>query len=119
MANYNSIFGAGLRSRVAVYVPGTMGPADADAAAAAAWADRVAGELSALFGGATIQPASGAWVSADYGLIREAVNIVYAYCRPEDLEKHAEKIRDICVAVRDGMRQEAVSLEVNSTLHFI
>ena len=119
MNTIQTIFGQGLSERVAVYVPGTIDAATIDAATAERMTERVAGVLSELFGGATIQPASGAWVSAEHGLIREPVNIVYSYTTAAALEQAAPAIRDLCEMVKREMRQEAVSLEAYNTLYFI
>lgn len=115
----NNIFGAGLNNRVSIYVPGTAGPASTDPALAEKITAEVAGELSALFGGATISLAAGAWVSADYGLIREDVQIVYSNCTDERLEQYASEVRRIAEHVKSVMEQEAVSVEINGVLYFI
>lgn len=117
--DYNGIFGAALRSRVAVYVPGTSGPASADPALAERMTERTAAALSELFGGATISIAAGAWMSAEHGLIREQVQIVYSYCTEQQLADHAADVRRIAEEVRDLMEQEAVSVEINNALYFI
>ena len=119
MNKINEIFGAGLNNRVAVYVPSTVDAATADAAAAEKMTENVAAELSQLFGGATISLAAGAWVSADFGLIREDIKIVYSYCSNEQLEKFAPDILRIAEHVKREMSQEAVSVEVNNNLYFV
>ena len=114
------IFGGGLDSRVAVYVPSTIHAAAAPAPLVASMVEEVASGLASLFGGATATAGRGAWYSEDLGkMIFEDVTIVYAFTTAEALEQAAEKIRAICEHVRDVMKQEAVSLEVNNALHFI
>lgn len=117
--NLQAVFGDGLRSRVAVYVPGTSGPADPDSALAERITEEAAARLSELFGGATISLAAGAWMSADCGLIREAVQIVYSFCSAEQLDKYAEAVRELAEMVKREMRQEAVSVEIDGALYFI
>lgn len=117
--NIKEVFGAGLRSRVAVYVPSTMGPATVDAAAADAMTAATAGRLSEMFGGATISIAAGAWMSGEFGLIREQITIVYSYCTDEQLEQHAADVRDLAEQIKRDMQQEAVSVEINGALYFI
>lgn len=118
--NYKTIFGgAALSERVAIYVPGTCGPATADAALADSMTARAAARLSELFGGATISVAAGAWMSDTHGLIREAVNIVYSYCTPAQLNDHARDVLALAQEVKREMAQEAVSVEVNSSLYLI
>ena len=114
-----SIFGAGLRSRVAVYVPGTSGPADPDSALSERMTAEAAARLSELFGGATISLAAGAWMSAEHGLIRENVQIVYSFCTSEQLEQNAEAVRALAVEIKREMQQEAVSVEIDGALYFI
>jgi len=117
--NLSNIFGAGLSHRVAVYVPGTAGPVAADPALADRMTATAAGRLSELFGGATISLAAGAWMSAEHGLIREQVQIVYSYCTAEQLEQHAADVRALAEQVKSEMAQEAVSVEIDNKLYFI
>lgn len=106
-------------ARVAVYVPGTVDAATADAGAAERMTERAAARLSELFGGATIQPAAGAWVSEARGLIREAVNIVYSFAEPETLNRSGPAIRELAEQIKRDMRQEAVSVEINGALYLV
>lgn len=106
-------------ARVAVYVPGTSGPAAADAALAERMTAETAAALSSLFGGATITPARGAWMSDECGLIREDVQIVYSFTEAEKLNSHAAEILEIVQRVKSEMRQEAVSVEINNELYLI
>lgn len=108
-----------LPARVAVYVPGTSDPASADPALADRMTNNVAAELSALFGGATISSASGAWVSDTFGLVREDVRIVYAFAVPEALDNHAADILRIVENVKTEMQQEAVSVEIGGALYLV
>ena len=75
--------------------------------------------LSSKFGGATATKALGLWMSDSQGLVREEVTIVYAYCTSEQLELHADDVVTYCENLRDEMKQEAVSLEINGELYFI
>lgn len=119
--NIKETFAGALRlpARVAVYVPGTSGPAAADPALAEKMTEATAARLSAMFGGATIQPASGAWVSEVAGLIREAVNIVYAFGLPEQIDNNAGAILELVEQIKAAMRQEAVSVEINGALYLV
>ena len=110
---------APMTARVAVYVPGTSGPADDDAALAQRMTAETAAALSGLFGGATISPASGAWVSDSFGLIREAVNIVYSFTSPEALDRCGAEILAIVQRVKQEIRQECVSCEINGALYLV
>lgn len=115
----NNIFGNGLQSRVAIYVPGTSGPATEDSAMSDNMTAYAAGCLSELFGGATISLAAGAWMSAEHGLIREKVQIVYSYCTEAQLTEHAAAVRKLAEQIKEKMQQEAVSVEINGVLYFI
>ena len=110
---------AGLRERVAVYVPSTTDGATAAPEIAEEMTEKAARRLSGFFGGATISPASGAWLSDRHGLVREAVNIVYAFCDPAALDHHAEDVIELAREIKQAMRQESVSLEINNTLYFV
>lgn len=106
-----------LESRVAVYVPGTNG---VDAAADnSATVNAAAALLSDLFGGATAQSVRGFWMSDAAGLVAENTTIVYSYADGAALEAGMDRVIDFCENMRDALKQEAVSLEVNNTLYFI
>lgn len=106
-----------LPQRVALYVPGTQGPATATDNAAQV--ERVARELCGWFGGATAQPSAGYWISDNAGLIREAVTIVYAACTAAQLREHLPDVLQLAQQIKAEMQQEAVSAEINGTLYII
>ena len=111
-----------LSARVTVYVPATVGTADA--ADNSREVDAIASTLSAWFGGATIQPGSGCWMSDSAGLVKEATTTVYAAGTPEQLAAHIREILDLCRRLKAEMQQEAISLEIagvpgSSGLYFI
>ena len=108
-----------LPSRVAVYVPGTAGPTAADPALAERMTAETAARLADLFGGSTIQPAEGAWISAAHGLVRESVNIVYSFAIPDALNNRAPEIRELVDRIKTEMQQEAVSVEIGDTLYLV
>ena len=104
-----------LNQRVAVYVPATDNVNQA--VNNDAMVKKCAALLSDLFGGATIQPGRGAWMSDVAGLVLEDTTIVYAYCTEEGLNEHAADVEAFALAMRDEMHQEAVSVEVNNELY--
>lgn len=108
-----------LGSRVAVYVPGTVGTADENTEAAEKMQEYVAGRLSDLFGGATVTDGRGYWISEQAGLVAEYVRIVYSNTTAEDLDRHAGEILELAEHVKREMDQEAVSVEVNGALYLI
>lgn len=106
-----------LRSRVAVYVPGTCG---VDAAADnSATVERAAALLSGLFGGATAQSVRGYWLSDAAGLVAEDTTVVYAYADSAALDAAIDQVIDFCELIRAELRQEAIGLEVNNQMYFI
>lgn len=113
-----NIFGSAMRNRVALYVPGTSGAVNSDPALADRMVEEVAARLSELFGGATISLAAGAWMSAEHGLIREDVQIVYSYADALS-EQALREVRRMADEVKSAMGQEAVSVEINGALYLI
>lgn len=106
-----------LPQRVALYVPGTQGPATATDNAAQV--ERVAREFCGWFGGATAQPSAGYWLSDTAGLVREAVTIVYAACTADQLRERLPDVLTLAQQIKQDMAQEAVSVELNGTLYII
>lgn len=106
-----------LPQRVALYVPGTQGPATATDNAAQV--ERVARSFCAMFGGATAQQSAGYWLSESAGLVREAVTIVYAACTAEQLRDNLPDVLTLAQQIKQDMAQEAVSVEVNGALYII
>lgn len=106
-----------LPQRVALYVPGTQGPAAATDNAAQV--ERVARAFSRWFGGATAQQSAGYWLSDTAGLVREAVTIVYAACTADQLRDRLPDVLTLAQQIKQDMAQEAVSVELNGTLYII
>lgn len=106
-----------LGSKVSVYVPATVDVnKEVDNTK---YVDKVASELAKFFGGSTYTPAVGCWMSDTEGLVRERTTVVYAYATEADLSAHIEEVIDLCEWIKEEMKQEAVSLEVNGELYFI
>jgi len=63
-----------LAEKIAVFIPATVGGAEVDNSGAV---DRAAALLSGFFGGATIQPGAGCWLSDSGALVKEATTTVY------------------------------------------
>ena len=75
--------------------------------------------LSGYFGGSTSYAAIGCWNSINNGLIKENVIICESYCKEIDLKKHIETIIEYCEDLKNTLKQEAISLEVNNRLYFV
>lgn len=106
-----------LPQRVALYVPGTQGPATATDNAAQV--ERVARDFCGWFGGATAQESTGFWMSDTAGLVREAVTIVFSACTAAQLREHLPDVLQLAQQIKAEMQQEAVSAEINGTLYII
>lgn len=106
-----------LRHRVAIYVPGTNGVNTA--ADNSEYVRRAAALLSDAFGGATATPAVGYWASDSAGLVEERVTIVYAYAGNEALEDKLGAVIEFCDGMKEELKQEAISLELDTALYFI
>lgn len=106
-----------LPQRVALYVPGTQGPATATDNAAQV--ERVASRFCEMFGGATAQQSAGYWLSDTAGLVREAVTIVYAACTAEQLREHLPDVLQLAQQIKAEMQQEALSIQIDEALYII
>lgn len=106
-----------LPQRVALYVPGTQGPATATDNAAQV--ERVARAFCGWFGGATAQQSAGYWLSESAGMVREATTIVYAACTADQLRERLPDVLTLAQQIKQDMAQEAVSVELNGTLYII
>jgi len=102
---------------VKIYVPSTT---DTDRAAdTSAYVESAARLLSSLFGGCTATTGRGCWVSESGALVQEDVTIVYAFGTRRAVRKARRACVNFCETMRDELRQEAVSLEINGRLRFI
>ena len=75
--------------------------------------------LATMFGGATAQAATGAWMSESKGLIKEDITIVYAFTDEAGLNDHRAEVIQLATDIASGMTQEAVSVEIDGSLQFI
>lgn len=106
-----------LPQRVALYVPGTQGPATATDNAAQV--ERVAREFCGWFGGATAQESTGFWMSDTAGLVRESVTIVFAACTAEQLREHLPDVLQLAQQIKAEMQQEAVTITIDQKMYII
>lgn len=104
-----------LDRKIVLYIPATAGPAAA--CNNTAQVDRAAAFLSAAFGGATIQPGRGCWISDAAGLVTEETTLGYAFADAAGLAAQVDNIVDFMEALKIEMRQEAVSLEIDGVLY--
>lgn len=74
--------------------------------------------LGSLFGGATAYQAQGAWISEEYGLVKEAVTVVQASAGVIT-EGDLDAVITFAERMAIELNQEAVALEHNGKLYFI
>jgi hypothetical protein len=100
-----------------IYIPSTVdvnNPVDSSAAVRGCLSF-----LSGMFGGATAFDASGAWLSSSAGLVLEKITICYAFTNLAGKIRGRRAVLDYAKKVRDDMRQEAVSVEIDGKLYFV
>ena len=106
-----------LPQRVALYVPGTQGPATATDNAAQV--ERVARAFCGWFGGATAQESTGFWMSDTAGLVRESVTIVFAACTADQLRDRLPDVLTLAQQIKQDMAQEAVTITIDQKMYII
>lgn len=75
--------------------------------------------LSNCFGGATSCEVLGYWNSPSAGLVKEKTTMVYAYCDTEGLKNHLDEVIDFCYELKEELKQDSVTLELNGEMHFV
>ena len=106
-----------LTEKVAIYVPGTCG---VDTAAdTSEHVNRIASELSSLFGGASAQVVSGYWLSPVAGLVQEKTTVVYSFCTPDALADHIGEVEKLARQLCRELHQEAVTVEAFGACKFV
>ena len=106
-----------LSSSVKVYVPSTFEVNKT--IDNSEYVDKTLCFLSECFGGATAFEALGCWSSIQNGLVKENIKICVSYCDTESLNKYINSVVTHCENIKNEMKQESVSLEVNNVLYFI
>lgn len=106
-----------LSSKVTVIVPATINiNEEIDNTV---YVDRVASLMSDLFGGATATTTLGYWKSPSAGLVKEKSTTVFAYCSENDLQNGIDKVIDLCIELKEELKQDAIALEINGEMYFI
>lgn len=106
-----------LDSKVAIYVPSTINVTEETDNRKQVL--NVIRRLSEMFGGATASDAVGGWVSQSGEVIVEKVKVVYSFCTTSQLKDRIDDILAICEDIKNEMKQEAVTLEINGQVKFI
>ncbi len=109
--------------KLIVYVPSTQGldtpitPREHESRTKA-----VAGELSALFGGASITPSEGYYIAESDQEVIEGVKQVATACNWEDLQgEKGLAVSDMVAGIKQAWGQESMAIEVinNSNMYFV
>lgn len=106
-----------LDSKVAIYVPSTINVSEETDNRKQVL--NVIRRLSEMFGGATASDAVGGWVSQTGEVIVEKVKVVYSFCTTGQLKDRIDDILSICEDLKNEMKQEAVTLEINGQVKFV
>lgn len=106
-----------LDSKVAIYVPSTINVNEETDNRKQVL--NVIRRLSEMFGGATASDAVGGWVSQSGEVIVEKVKVVYSFCTTGQLKDRIDDILSICEDIKNEMKQEAVTLEINGQVKFV
>lgn len=106
-----------LDSKVAIYVPSTINVSEETDNRKQVL--NVIRRLSEMFGGATASDAVGGWVSQSGEVIVEKVKVVYSFCTTGQLKDRIDDILSICEDIKNEMKQEAVTLEINGQVKFV
>ena len=106
-----------LNHKITIYIPSTQGVNTETNNSR--HVEATATLLSNCFGGATSTQAVGYWVSDEEGLVKEHPTLVYAYAKEEDFKKYIDLILDYCYQLKDILKQEAISLEIDNQLYLI
>lgn len=115
IAKLNNLFK--LSSKITVYIPATVNIDEK--IDNSKYVDELASLMSEFFGGATSCQVLGYWNSPTAGLVKEYTTQVYSYCTDNDLQNHAEKVIDYCINLKNELKQDAISLEINGEMYFI
>jgi hypothetical protein len=107
-----------LDRKVAIYVPGTVDISKLSPQLAEKMTQRALERFAEMFGGATLLPATGAWMSKD-GLVKEPVQIVYSFTRQDTLKVKVAEVLALARELCEQMRQQSVCLEIDGRLYFV
>lgn len=105
-----------LSSKITLYIPSTKEVnREIDNAE---HVEQAAKLLSWLFGGSTSTPGLGYWIS-NKGLVREKVDLVFAYASEKDLKEKIDQVVDYAERLKKELSQESIALEINGEMYFI
>lgn len=106
-----------LDENVKIYVPSTMDVNNA--IDSTFFVNEIKKFLSNLFGGCTAYNGSGAWYSDDLkSVVNEQVTIIQAFTSDLNNEQ-IDNVITACTWLKQEMKQECISMEVNGKLYFV
>lgn len=108
-----------LTHRIAVYVPGGNPRTNLGTALQQSWTDTMLEAFGTFFGGSTAVNVQGTWIGLDDKVVREPVNMVYSYCTSEQYDKHQADVLHLAKCLANGMKREAVAVEVDGALFLV
>lgn len=114
----NEVFGKpALKHSIALYVPSTFNVDEhIDNRVFVASTRRL---FSEFFGGATSFKATGSWVTGN-SVVNESVVIVKSYSSDDDFNTHnLTEVLKFAGYLKEFLRQEAITLEIDNQLYFI
>lgn len=113
----NQVEGYFLKSKVEVYVPGTVEVGTVTNTSE--YADRTARYLCEWFGGATRTVVEGYYVTTTGNSIVEPITIVWSYCNTEQLTEHAAHVVEWAATMCRELKQESVAVVFNGQMLFV
>ena len=108
-----------LPKTIAIFVPSTTDVVADGSAKQMEWAEKIGEQFSDWFGGVTMYEASGGWMSAEHGLVKEGIIIVESRATEEALAKHTDDAVTLAEQLKADMAQEAVTLIHNGDMYLV
>lgn len=105
--------------RVAVYVPGTCNVDRPAAQLQQQWTDTMLDFFSTLFGGATALRVHGCYRDSAGKLVREPLNMVFAFCDAAVFEMSGSAVVQLARDMGKDMGQECMAIEVDGALYLV
>lgn len=106
-----------LRSKVEVYVPGTIGIDTVTNTSE--YADQTAKYLCEWFGGATRTVVEGYYITENGNSVVEPITIVWSYCETEQLTRYAVRVVNWASTMCRELKQESVAVVFNGQMLFV
>jgi hypothetical protein len=108
-------------NKVELYFPSVRGNGDSIFTEQAnKWFDKAVAVFVNLFGGCTVIPGAGYFMSNEHGkVIKEDVRVIYAYATASEIREGMYQLRRFASRLRVCMAQECVAIVLNGNMEFI